>query len=145
MLPIGRGWSLGLSRWTALAINEAAELATSGRNRVLTVEELAERTGAGMEETQDVLARLGEAGLVECDGGDSEAYRLRREADQVSLFEIASAVREPFHVCQLDGDGAADPEDASDELLATVFQSVNAEVVSLFKARKLSDVLVALG
>lgn len=144
MLSTGRGWSLGLSRSTAMAINEAAELASCGRSRALMANELAERLGAEIGETLDVLARLRRAGLVEADGQQAGAYRLRREADQVSLFEIACAVSEPFRVCELGGKEAGDAVTPGDQPLAEVFQELNAEVVDLFRERKLSDVLVAL-
>lgn len=144
MLSTGRGWSLGLSRSTAIAINEAAELASCGQSRALKANELAVRLGAEIGETLDILSSLGRAGLVEADGQQTGAYRLRREADQVSLLEIACAVAEPFRVCELDGEETGDARTPGDQPLAEVFQELNAEVVDLFRERKLSDVLVAL-
>jgi DNA-binding IscR family transcriptional regulator len=129
-------WSLGLSRATALAINEAAELAASGEGHSVSVGEVAERIGADLTETREVLTRLEQAGLVEVDASDPAAYRLCRGARDLSLFEIARAVDEPFEVCRFEGNGAAD-----DRPLASVFGQLNEEVIGLFKTRRLSELL----
>ncbi|MFW6162537.1 MAG: Rrf2 family transcriptional regulator [Planctomycetota bacterium] len=129
-------WSLGLSRATALAINEAAELAASDAGRGVSVGKVAERIGAEPAEAREVLARLEQAGLVEADEREGEAYRLCRGARELPLFEIARAVDEPFEVCRLEGNGAVD-----DKSLASVLGRVNEEVIDLFKERRLSELL----
>ncbi len=135
----GAAWGISFSPRTELAINGAVALA-SRKRREVGAARVAREVGTAKASLSNVLNDLKRAGLIRWDGNGSAAWGRRRPAD-VSLYDIAAAVGERFRVrCHMKG------SDASAGLcrrcpIKCLSKPLRSEVVQLFKARRLSDLM----
>ena len=137
------GLPLGFAPRTALAVNEAAVLASERDGRALGARELARRTAAPLGEVCAVAGLLKEAGLVEANGRADGSFRWSRDPSLVSLYEIASAVGESFDVlCSPEANGGGNGLCRGCPM-ARLVSSLRSEVIGLFKAKKLDELIAA--
>jgi FeS assembly SUF system regulator len=85
---------LRISKMTDYAIVMMVELARSGE--MLSAHTLAERVGVEIPTTSKVLKLLAGAGLLESYRGANGGYRVSREAGDVSVAEVISAIEGPI-------------------------------------------------
>ena len=76
------------------AVMAMADLSARGRDRAVTVAEIATRQGISAAYLEQLLARLRRAGLVEAARGPGGGYRLARAAEEVSVAQVIAAVDE---------------------------------------------------
>ena len=141
MKTIAGPWRLRFSPRTPLAINGAALLASEKNGKGVPASELAGKTGAVVGDLRAVLDELAGAGFVEPNVKGTGGYRWRRDPARVSLYEIASAVGERFDAhctCEL---GADSPRRCNGCPFKAARRELQAEVIDLFKARKLNELI----
>jgi len=85
---------LRISKMTDYAILMMVELARHGE--MLSAHALAERVGVEIPTTSKVLKLLAGAGLLESYRGANGGYRVSREAGDVSVAEVISAIEGPI-------------------------------------------------
>jgi len=85
---------LRISKMTDYALLLMVELARQGE--MLSAHVLAERVGVEIPTTSKVLKLLAGAGLLESYRGATGGYRVSREAGDVSVAEVISAIEGPI-------------------------------------------------
>ena len=84
--------TLRISAQADYAIRALAELASSGTDRLMAAETIAERQAMPVRFLLAILNDLRRAGIVESRRGQGGGYRLRRNVDDVTLAEVIEAV-----------------------------------------------------
>lgn len=84
------------------AVMAMADLARNGRERAVSLAEIATRQEISLSYLEQLFARLRKSGLVRSVRGPGGGYLLARGADQTSVAEIVLAVDEPIRAtrCQ---------------------------------------------
>ena len=84
------------------AVMAMADLARNGRERAVSLAEIATRQEISLSYLDQLFARLRKSGLVRSVRGPGGGYLLARGADQTSVAEIVLAVDEPIRAtrCQ---------------------------------------------
>lgn len=84
------------------AVMAMADLARHGRERAVSLAEIATRQEISLSYLEQLFARLRKSGLVRSVRGPGGGYLLARGADQTSVAEIVLAVDEPIRAtrCQ---------------------------------------------
>ena len=141
MRSIAAPWRVRFSPRTPLAINGAALLASERNRRGVPASELAGKTGAVVGDLRAVLEELASAGFVEPNVKGAGCYRWRRDPARVSLYEIACAVGERFDAHCTCGLGAASPRRCKGCPFRAARRELQAEVIELFKAKKLDELI----
>ena len=135
----GSVWCVDFSPRTAMAINGAVALAARRAHRSVPAKRVARETGAPVVEMCAIIEQLKDAGLVEDDGNGSVIWR--RDPAEVTLYDIAKAVGERFQLrCYARGNGARLCKECPMKGLS---RSLKSEVVDLFKARSLGDLVAS--
>ncbi|NEX92594.1 Rrf2 family transcriptional regulator [Caulobacter sp. 17J65-9] len=78
------------------AVMAMADLARNGRDRPVSLAEIAERQEISLSYLEQLFARLRRGGLVKSVRGPGGGYRLAKDADQTWVAEIVLAVDEPI-------------------------------------------------
>ncbi|MBC6983254.1 Rrf2 family transcriptional regulator [Caulobacter sp. 17J80-11] len=78
------------------AVMAMADLARNGRDRPVSLAEIAERQEISLSYLEQLFARLRRGGLVKSVRGPGGGYRLAKGADQTWVAEIVLAVDEPI-------------------------------------------------
>lgn len=78
------------------AVMAMADLARNGRERPVSLAEIAERQEISLSYLEQLFARLRRGGLVRSVRGPGGGYRLAKDADQTWVAEIVLAVDEPI-------------------------------------------------
>lgn len=139
MIASGGLWRLEISERAITAINGAVALASEPKGGACEAGEIAAQTGAPVGELKAVFEQLRRAGLVEANGNGTVSWR--RDPAEVSLYEIAAAVGERFGVCCSAKDAQAPAAKCSACVLNAATDDMKAQVVGLFKSRKLDHLL----
>lgn len=133
-------WLGGLSRETVLATRRLAALAARrGEGPAPT----ASRSWATDKEPAAACAlheKLQAAGLVERDAHGSGSFRLARSPEAITLFDISSAVGEPFELCTCLGPERARTDECSACPLDGVSRILRHDVIAFLRSRTLADV-----
>ena len=87
------------------AVMAMADLARNGRDRAVSLAEIATRQEISLSYLEQLFARLRRAGLVKSVRGPGGGYRLARDASQTWVSEIVLAVDEPLRAtrCAVNG------------------------------------------
>lgn len=134
---------VAFSRDTVMATNGVLALASAEVQGEENPARVAQEAGGDIREVWAVLGRLRKAGLLRAGRNGFAPYRLTRSPDQVTLYDIAAAVGEPFECCCCLEQGAAGRRPCGLCLLDAVCKQVREDVITLFKTRTVSDLLAA--
>ena len=134
-------WLGSLSRDTVLATNRMVALAARGTGDLALTESSPPGADDDAKGSCTVLAQLHQAGLVEPGSNRSSNFRLARSPEAITLFDIASAVGEPFELCVCLAASGGQDRECSLCPLEHVSRSLQADVVALLKTRTLADVI----
>lgn len=74
------------------------------RDRVHSASDLADRARLELPTVSKVLKPLAHAGLVESFRGSNGGYRLAREPEQISLYEVVEAIEGPLGMTECSGE-----------------------------------------
>ena len=103
---------LAMTKKTGYGLIAMTHLARLGRDEVASAREIADRFGAPTSLLMNVLKQLAGAGHVESIRGAHGGYRLARDAEEISLAEVITAVEGPIRLaeCVASGEKVADGE-----------------------------------
>lgn len=88
------------------AVMAMADLAKNGRERAVSLAEIATRQEISLSYLEQLFARLRRGGLVQSVRGPGGGYRLAKTADQTAVAEIVLAVDEPIRATRCSGQGS---------------------------------------
>ena len=88
------------------AVMAMADLARNGRERAVSLAEIATRQEISLSYLEQLFARLRKGGLVQSVRGPGGGYRLAKAADQTAVAEIVLAVDEPIRATRCSGQGS---------------------------------------
>jgi Rrf2 family iron-sulfur cluster assembly transcriptional regulator len=83
-----------------------ADVARNGRDRPVSLAEIAERQEISLSYLEQLFARLRRGGLVKSVRGPGGGYRLSKAAAQTWISEIVLAVDEPIRATRCAGQGS---------------------------------------
>ncbi len=87
------------------AVMAMTDLARHGRERAVTLAEIAGRQEISQAYLEQLFAALRRCGLVASVRGPGGGYRLGRPADAISIADVAQAAGEPLAAIRCDGAG----------------------------------------
>lgn len=85
------------------AVMAMADLAKNGRERAVSLAEIAARQEISLSYLEQLFARLRKSGLVKSVRGPGGGYRLAKGADETVVAEIVLAVDEPIRATRCVG------------------------------------------
>jgi Rrf2 family iron-sulfur cluster assembly transcriptional regulator len=85
------------------AVMAMADLARHGRERAVSLAEIAGRQEISLSYLEQLFARLRRGGLVKSVRGPGGGYRLARQADETWIADIVLAVDEPIRATRCAG------------------------------------------
>jgi len=88
------------------AVMAMADLARHGRERAVSLAEIASRQEISLSYLEQLFARLRRANLVKSVRGPGGGYRLARHADETWIADIVLAVDEPIRATRCAGQGS---------------------------------------
>lgn len=88
------------------AVMAMSDLARYGRDRAVTLAEIASRQEISQAYLEQIFAALRRGGLVASVRGPGGGYRLGRGADAISVADVVRAVDEPLAATRCEGGGA---------------------------------------
>jgi len=88
------------------AVMAMADLARNGRERAVSLAEIATRQEISLSYLEQLFARLRRGGLVKSVRGPGGGYRLARDASETWVSEIVLAVDEPLRATRCIGQGS---------------------------------------
>lgn len=88
------------------AVMAMADLANHGRERAVSLAEIAARQEISLSYLEQLFARLRRGGLVLSVRGPGGGYRLARPAAETAVAEIVLAVDEPIRATRCSGQGS---------------------------------------
>lgn len=88
------------------AVMAMADLAKNGRERAVSLAEIAARQEISLSYLEQLFARLRKSGLVKSVRGPGGGYRLAKGADETVVAEIVLAVDEPIRATRCVGAGS---------------------------------------
>lgn len=88
------------------AVMAMADLARHGRERAVSLAEIAGRQEISLSYLEQLFARLRRAGLVKSVRGPGGGYRLAKAADDTWIADIVLAVDEPIRATRCAGQGS---------------------------------------
>jgi Rrf2 family iron-sulfur cluster assembly transcriptional regulator len=91
------------------AVMAMADLARHGRERAVSLAEIAARQDISLHYLEQLFARLRRAGLVTSVRGPGGGYRLARAASDTSISAIVLAADEPLHATRCGPPGKTAP------------------------------------
>lgn len=141
MARTGQFRCLDFSPKTVLAINGAVALASEDNGHDVEASELAQRTAAPLREVRAVATLLRKAGLVQSNGRGMASLSWGRDPARVSLYDIAAAVGERFEVSQSCNHHRRSAVPRDRYPLDAFLMDLRSEVIDLFKARKLNELV----
>lgn len=89
------------------AVMAMADLARHGRERPVSLADIAERQEISLSYLEQLFARLRRGGLVKSVRGPGGGYRLAKGLDETRVAEIVLAVDEPIRATRCAGQGSA--------------------------------------
>jgi Rrf2 family iron-sulfur cluster assembly transcriptional regulator len=87
------------------AVMAVVDLARHGRDRAVSLAEIAGRQEISLSYLEQLFARLRRAGVVVSVRGPGGGYRLARAAADIAVSEIVLAVDEPIRATRCSGEG----------------------------------------
>lgn len=88
------------------AVMAVADVARNGRDRPVSLAEIAERQEISLSYLEQLFARLRRGGLVKSVRGPGGGYRLAKAAAETRIAEIVLAVDEPIRATRCAGQGS---------------------------------------
>jgi Rrf2 family iron-sulfur cluster assembly transcriptional regulator len=88
------------------AVMAVADLARHGRDRAVSLAEIAGRQEISLSYLEQLFARLRRAGVVKSVRGPGGGYRLAKAACDTAVAEVVLAVDEPIRATRCAGQGA---------------------------------------
>lgn len=103
--------------------------------------ELAEHLGITYQYVFKIIARLKEAGLIESEQGRWGGYKMVMDANDITLYDIIRIMEGNIYVNRcLEPDGYCSRLAASTCSVHKIFASLQNEIISLLKSKKMSDI-----
>lgn len=125
------------------AVMAMADLARNGRDRAVSLAEIAARQEISLSYLEQLFARLRKAALVKSVRGPGGGYRLARAADETAIADIVLAVDEPIRATRCVG--AASPRGCmvKGERCIThhLWEDLGAEIHAYLASVSLEDVI----
>lgn len=88
------------------AVMAVADVARNGRDRPVSLAEIADRQEISLSYLEQLFARLRRGGLVKSVRGPGGGYRLAKAAAETRIAEIVLAVDEPIRATRCAGQGS---------------------------------------
>ena len=88
------------------AVMAMADLARHGRERAVSLAEIAARQEISLSYLEQLFARLRRAGLVKSVRGPGGGYRLSSASSEIMVSDIVLAVDEPIRATRCSGQGS---------------------------------------
>lgn len=87
------------------AVTAMLDLALHAQDRPITLADISQRQGISLSYLEQLFARLRKQGLVSSARGPGGGYRLSRNANDIDVAAVISAVDEKVHVTKCEGRG----------------------------------------
>ena len=124
------------------AVMAMADLARNGRERPVSLAEIAERQEISLSYLEQLFARLRRRGLVKSTRGPGGGYRLARPAAETKIIDIVTAVDEPLHATRCGGHAKLGCMSKGERCLThDLWAEMGAQVQNYLAAISLADVL----
>jgi Rrf2 family iron-sulfur cluster assembly transcriptional regulator len=81
------------------------DLALHATDRPITLADISQRQGISLSYLEQLFSRLRKQGLVASARGPGGGYRLSRDASDINVAQVITAVDEKVHVTKCDGRG----------------------------------------
>ena len=126
-------------RYAMIALTD---LAGQGRDRLVSLSEIAERQDISLAYLEQLFVKLRRAGLVEAVRGPGGGYKLARSATEIRISEVMEAVEETVDAMHT-GAGASGAVSGSraQSLTNRLWESLSANVYVFLHQVRLSDVV----
>jgi Rrf2 family iron-sulfur cluster assembly transcriptional regulator len=86
------------------AVMAMVDIGQNGEGRTVSLAEISERQDISQEYLEQLFVKLRKAGLVQSARGPGGGYRLARDADDIVIYDVISAVDEPMKMTRCEGD-----------------------------------------
>ncbi len=87
------------------AVTAMLDLALHATERPITLADISQRQGISLSYLEQLFSRLRKQGLVISARGPGGGYRLSRDANEINVAEVITAVDEKMHVTKCEGRG----------------------------------------
>ena len=87
------------------AVTAMLDLALHAKDRPITLADISQRQGISLSYLEQLFSKLRKQGLVASARGPGGGYRLSREADQINIAQVITAVDEKVSVTRCEGRG----------------------------------------
>jgi Rrf2 family iron-sulfur cluster assembly transcriptional regulator len=87
------------------AVTAMLDLALHATDRPITLADISQRQGISLSYLEQLFSRLRKQGLVASARGPGGGYRLSRDASDINVAQVITAVDEKVHVTKCDGRG----------------------------------------
>ncbi|MFJ6023766.1 Rrf2 family transcriptional regulator [Brevundimonas sp. NPDC092305] len=126
------------------AVMAMADLARNGRERAVSLAEIAARQEISLSYLEQLFARLRKSGLVKSVRGPGGGYRLAKAANETVVAEIVLAVDEPIRATRCSGQGTPRGCMMGGERCIThnLWEDLGAEIHAYLAAVSLEDVIL---
>ena len=126
------------------AVMAMADLARNGRERAVSLAEIAARQEISLSYLEQLFARLRKSGLVRSVRGPGGGYRLARGADETAVADIVLAVDEPIRATRCMAHGTPRGCMIGGERCIThnLWEDLGAEIHAYLAAVSLEDVVM---
>lgn len=126
------------------AVMAMADLARNGRERAVSLAEIAARQEISLSYLEQLFARLRKSGLVKSVRGPGGGYRLAKAAHETVVAEIVLAVDEPIRATRCSGQGTPRGCMMGGERCIThnLWEDLGAEIHAYLAAVSLEDVIL---
>lgn len=126
------------------AVMAMADLARNGRERAVSLAEIAARQEISLSYLEQLFARLRKSGLVRSVRGPGGGYRLARAADETAVADIVLAVDEPIRATRCMAHGTPRGCMIGGERCIThnLWEDLGAEIHAYLAAVSLEDVVM---
>jgi Rrf2 family iron-sulfur cluster assembly transcriptional regulator len=125
------------------AVMAMADLARHGRERPVSLADIAERQEISLSYLEQLFARLRRGGLVNSVRGPGGGYRLAKSAEETRVAEIVLAVDEPIRATRCSGlEGAKGCMPSGERCLTHhLWEGLGREIHRYLSGVSLSDVI----
>jgi Rrf2 family iron-sulfur cluster assembly transcriptional regulator len=87
------------------AVTAMLDLALHATDRPITLADISQRQGISLSYLEQLFSRLRKQGLVASARGPGGGYRLSRDAHEINVAQVITAVDEKVHVTKCEGRG----------------------------------------
>ncbi len=118
-----------------------ADIAQQGSDNPVSLGDISGRQGISQAFLEQLFAKLRKNGLVDSVRGPGGGYSLAKDADQIQIVDIISAVDEPLQITRCQGDAIEGCVDGEKCVTHELWAALGRQVYGFLAAVTLGDVV----